>query len=470
LANFPTHRYSVLLAAILGLLAVGLGTATAHAAALNFQTSELVQTLSPATTLTIASGSAADVLQVNATSVAITVSSSTGGSFTVLSPSYDLSVATSSGGGTVATSCNSGVVSTTISQATGSTVYTITPGGTTCESSGPPVINSFTANPSSITSGNSSLLSWSVFGASSTTLDNGIGDVSDQTSTTVSPSQTTTYTLTVTDSAGSSTTAQATVSVTPASSGSGGGGSSGGGGGGGGGGYYFPPVSTTSTASSTTSVSASAGSLLSLLQELRSLTVELFTLSNTNNRSLTVGSQGTDVWALQVLLILDGTGPQAGKLAVVGPTGYFGSLTQRAVAEYQKANGVVPDVGYFGAKTKSAILSGASASASITTLSTTASAPSEVTQTPTSPSGPFTQDLYFGLSDAQVSTLQKFLAEDPGVYPQGLVTGYYGLATEEAVQRFQLTHDIAVSENNYGAVDAPTRASLNKLYLSGETP
>jgi peptidoglycan hydrolase-like protein with peptidoglycan-binding domain len=469
LANSPIHRYSVLFSAILGLFAIGLGTATAHAAPLSFQTSELVQTLSPATTLTIASGSTADVLQVNATSVAITVSSSTGSSFTLLSPSYDLSIATSSGGGTVATSCDSGVVSTTISQATGSAVYTITPGGTTCEGSGPPIINSFTANPSSITSGNSSVLSWSVSGASSTILDNGIGDVSDQTSTTVSPSQTTTYTLTVANSAGSSTTAQATVTVSPASSGAGGGGSSGGGGGGGGGGYSILPISTTSTASSTTSVSASTGSLLSLLQELRSLTVELFTLSNTNDRSLTVGSQGTDVWALQVLLILDGTGPQAGKLASVGPTGYFGSLTQRAVAEYQKANGIVPDVGYFGPKTKSAILAGAS-----TPVSTPVSSPNATTQATQqpqeSPSGPFTQDLYFGFSDSQVSTLQKFLAEDPAVYPQGLVTGYYGLATEEAVQRFQLTHGIAVSENNYGAVDAPTRAALNKLYLSGETP
>lgn len=449
------------------MLGVLLCVVNAHAATLNFQTAESVQTLLPATTLTIATGSQADALQITTTSVVITLSSSTGGTFTLLSPSYDLSVATSSGGGTVASSCTSGFVSTTISQATGSTVYTITPGGTSCSQSGPPVINSFTANPSSITSGNSSLLSWSVSGASSTTLDNGIGDVSDQTSTTVSPSQTTTYTLTVTDSVGSSTTAQATVTVAPASSGGG----SSGGGGGGGGGYYIPPATTTSTvSSSTTSVSASAstGSLLSLLQELRSLTVELFTLSNTNNRSLTIGSQGSDVWALQVLLILDGTGPQAHKLALVGPTGYFGSLTQAATAEYQKANGIAPDIGYVGSKTKAAILSGASAPASIPTASI--STPSEVAQTPTSSSGPFTQDLYFGFSDPQVSTLQKFLAEDPAVYPQGLVTGYYGLATEEAVQRFQLTHGIAVSENNYGAVDALTRAVLNALYISGKTP
>ncbi|MCI0528987.1 MAG: Ig-like domain-containing protein, partial [Nitrospira sp.] len=78
----------------------------------------------------------------------------------------------------------------------------------------PPAISSFTASPSSISQGNSSVLSWSTSGDPQPTLsiDNGVGTVSG-TSTTVFPSTTTIYTLTATNSQGS-VTAQATVTVT----------------------------------------------------------------------------------------------------------------------------------------------------------------------------------------------------------------------------------------------------------------
>ncbi len=75
-----------------------------------------------------------------------------------------------------------------------------------------PVITSFTATPSSITSGGSSTLAWSVSGATSLSLDQGVGPVTG-TSIPVSPSATTTYTLTATNAAGSSTAA-VTVTVT----------------------------------------------------------------------------------------------------------------------------------------------------------------------------------------------------------------------------------------------------------------
>jgi uncharacterized protein YkwD len=79
----------------------------------------------------------------------------------------------------------------------------------------PPVISSFAASPASITAGQSVNLSWSVTGATSISINNGIGDVSSLTSRTVSPATTTTYTLTATDSAGSTTKA-VTVTVSAA--------------------------------------------------------------------------------------------------------------------------------------------------------------------------------------------------------------------------------------------------------------
>src|SRR5215475_11430390 len=77
-----------------------------------------------------------------------------------------------------------------------------------------PVISSFTAAPSSITSGQSSVLSWSVTGATGLRLDPGNVDVTGQTSKSVAPSATTTYILTATNSAGA-VTRSVTVTVIP---------------------------------------------------------------------------------------------------------------------------------------------------------------------------------------------------------------------------------------------------------------
>ena len=76
-----------------------------------------------------------------------------------------------------------------------------------------PIINSFSAIPSTITAGESSTLSWSVTDATSLTIDNGVGTVALLGTTAVSPITTTTYTLTATNSAGS-VTATTTVTVT----------------------------------------------------------------------------------------------------------------------------------------------------------------------------------------------------------------------------------------------------------------
>ncbi|MGE5298112.1 MAG: fibronectin type III domain-containing protein, partial [Acidobacteriaceae bacterium] len=67
-----------------------------------------------------------------------------------------------------------------------------------------PVISSFAVSPNSIIEGSSSTLSWSVSGASSVAIDQGIGTVSSSGTTTVTPGQTTVYKITASNSAGSS--------------------------------------------------------------------------------------------------------------------------------------------------------------------------------------------------------------------------------------------------------------------------
>jgi peptidoglycan hydrolase-like protein with peptidoglycan-binding domain len=276
------------------------------------------------------------------------------------------------------------------------------------------------------------------------------------------------YYLDAFDFAGNVSATSTVVSATTqaASSGGGGGGGSVGvsSGGGGGGGFYTPPVTTStpsgtssiSSASTATSPSSGTGSILPLFQELKTLSIQLFKTANTNNRPLTVGSEGQDVWVLQELLILDDSGPEAMKLASIGPTGYFGTLTQSTLAEYQKLNGITPAVGYFGQKTREAIMG-----TGTTPISPASSAPLSIP----APSDTITQDLYPGDSGPQVTLLQNLLTKDDDY--AGPITGYYGQLTEQAVQAFQAKYGIVTygspDATGYGTVGPKTRGEIDSL-------
>jgi hypothetical protein len=77
----------------------------------------------------------------------------------------------------------------------------------------PPVINSFSADASTVSPGQSTTLRWSVTNATAISIDHGVGPVTG-TSVVVQPIDTTTYTLTATNSGGTSTSV-ATVTVRP---------------------------------------------------------------------------------------------------------------------------------------------------------------------------------------------------------------------------------------------------------------
>ncbi len=76
-------------------------------------------------------------------------------------------------------------------------------------------------------------------------------------------------------------------------------------------------------------------------------------------RDLDVGSSGQDVVALQAFLIAENEGAQARALAAAGATGYFGTITKAALAEYQAANGISPAAGYFGPLTRAFVATAA---------------------------------------------------------------------------------------------------------------
>src|SRR3989344_676980 len=58
-----------------------------------------------------------------------------------------------------------------------------------------------------------------------------------------------------------------------------------------------------------------------------------------------------------------------------------------------------------------------------------------------------------------VKTLQALLAADPDVYPEGLITGYYGNLTMKAVRQFQKKHGIEQA----GVVGPKTLKKLNEF-------
>jgi hypothetical protein len=77
----------------------------------------------------------------------------------------------------------------------------------------------------------------------------------------------------------------------------------------------------------------------------------------------------------------------------------------------------------------------------------------------------FTKTLYKGMKDPQVKDLQEMLAycESSDIYPEKVVSGYYGSLTEAAVKRFQKKYGIS-PVGTFGPV---TRAKANSLYGQG---
>jgi peptidoglycan hydrolase-like protein with peptidoglycan-binding domain len=73
------------------------------------------------------------------------------------------------------------------------------------------------------------------------------------------------------------------------------------------------------------------------------------------------------------------------------------------------------------------------------------------------------RSLDVGMSGTDVSAVQTFLAKDVTLYPQGLVTGYYGFLTKSAVSNFQSRNGI----DPVGRVGPITRGVLNAQMAGG---
>lgn len=76
----------------------------------------------------------------------------------------------------------------------------------------------------------------------------------------------------------------------------------------------------------------------------------------------------------------------------------------------------------------------------------------------------FAQNLSEGSSSDDVKDVQEILAGYEDIYPEGVVSGYYGSLTKEAVKRFQKKIGIEAT----GTVGPVTRQALNDLLDDGQ--
>ena len=210
------RHFSCKNAAVLGITAVfcyclAAPPALAIGSALSLSSDTAVLLTGPSITLTLASGST--LVSYSADTATLTLNLDASSNVTVKSNNlYTLTNSQSQ-----STLCNASPAYSYVTfTATGPSAITLTPTTAVACSNTAPVIASFNAVPASVTPGGASILSWSISGADTASIDNGLGLQSNASSSSVSvtPAQTSLYTLTAVNYLGT-TTAQTTVTVSP---------------------------------------------------------------------------------------------------------------------------------------------------------------------------------------------------------------------------------------------------------------
>lgn len=82
----------------------------------------------------------------------------------------------------------------------------------------------------------------------------------------------------------------------------------------------------------------------------------------------------------------------------------------------------------------------------------------------------FSRELKIGDSDLEVKYLQSILKSDPEIYPEGLISGYYGSRTEAAVRRLQARYSLPVTGQLNKATQEIIFPSETKIELTIITP
>jgi peptidoglycan hydrolase-like protein with peptidoglycan-binding domain len=193
------------------------------------------------------------------------------------------------------------------------------------------------------------------------------------------------------------------------------------------------------------------------------------------NKDSRVGMVGDNVRTLQKFLNANGyIITESGPGSVGNETSYFGLLTKKALQKFQTDYNISDKTGAMDAATRdfiSSITSPATApvesavSAESTNDESVEANPDKIS---TSVSLQFDRALSRGMSGEDVSRLQELLSLLPDIYPEKLVTGYYGESTERAVQRLQVGYSVLATEDDpsVGIFGKRSVASLQNLFVN----
>ncbi|MEK7564647.1 MAG: peptidoglycan-binding protein [Patescibacteria group bacterium] len=184
---------------------------------------------------------------------------------------------------------------------------------------------------------------------------------------------------------------------------------------------------------------------------------------------LNPGARNDEVMDLQKLLAKD---PEIYPEGTV--SGFYGPKTTAAVKKFQAKYGL-PTVGRVGPATMAKLneVLGVQMVVTPTTPSTTASVADQIqtqiqtiqSQIQSLTSGTVVgsvsvnSELNPGARNDEVMDLQKLLAKDPEIYPEGTVSGFYGPKTTAAVKKFQAKYGLPT----VGRVGPATMAKLNEV-------
>ncbi|MEW5908126.1 MAG: carboxypeptidase regulatory-like domain-containing protein [Patescibacteria group bacterium] len=82
----------------------------------------------------------------------------------------------------------------------------------------------------------------------------------------------------------------------------------------------------------------------------------------------------------------------------------------------------------------------------------------------------FNRTLRYGITSDEVKRLQELFVSDPEIYPEGIVSGWFGQLTRKAVQKFQCKYNIVCEGNEnttgYGLLGPKTRAKIKEVFGS----
>ena len=168
-------------------------------------------------------------------------------------------------------------------------------------------------------------------------------------------------------------------------------------------------------------------------------------------KNLAPGARGDAVKKLQEFLKSDHAIYPEGLV-----NGNFGPATLRAVKKFQAKYGITAN-GNVGPLTR-AKLEEVFGGSVATPTPTTAATPASITEGGSA--SIFVKDLALGSRNDDVRRLQQLLMTDSEIYPEAIINGNFGGATQRAIKRFQAKYGIT----NNGRVGPLTRAKLHEVF------